>query len=130
MKKLFTISVAMSALFFVSMSANAQNSSSRNMERRDQYDQNDQYDRNNNNDQYSRGNDNNQYSRGGERANSRRPQVTVVFSTNGRRGNDGYNDRRYNDNDRRYDNRRCNDYGRYDRYERNRGCQSNQRGWH
>jgi hypothetical protein len=118
MKKLFTISIAMSALFFVSVSANAQ----RNMERRDQSNQDDQYDRNNNNDQYNRGNDDNQYNRGSERVNSRRPQVTVVFSTNSRRGNDGYNDRRYNDH------RRYNDYGRHDRYDRNRGCQPYRRG--
>jgi hypothetical protein len=114
MKKLFTISIAMSALFFVSVSANAQ----RNMERRNQSNQDDQYDRNN---------DNGQYNRGSERDNSRRPQVTVVFSTNSRRGNDGYNDRRYNDN-RRYDNRsRYNHYNRYDRNDCYDNRRSNQR---
>ncbi len=117
MKKISTIAIAMGAMLFLSTAANAQNSSSRNMERRDQ---NDQYNRDNDDDQYNHGNDNGQYNQRNDQYNQRdqvmnnhRPRITVVFGTNGNWGNGRYNDyNRYNDYSRYNDYRRYNDYDR------------------
>ena len=130
MKKFSTIAIAMSALLFVSAVVNAQNPSSRNMERRDQ---NDQYNRDNDDDDYNRGNDNDrynqrndQYNRRDQVFNGRRPGVKVVFSTNGNRGNDRYNDyRRYNDDRKHEAFHRHEDYHMNNDY--NNGCESPRR---
>lgn len=140
MKKISTLAIAMSALLFVNMSAKAQNSNSRNMEKRNQADQNtqysqrtDQYNRGNKNDQYNQRND--QYSRGNEndqchqrndqyirdnqygqygkhdgRFNNRRPEIMVVFGNHGRRNND-----RYDFHHRRYEYNRGFDNGSHER---------------
>ena len=128
MKKLFTIAIAMSALLFVSAVVNAQNPSSRNMERRDQ---NDQYNRDNDDDQYNHGNDqynqrNDQYNRRDRVFNGRRPGVTVVFSTNGNRENGRYYDyRRYNEDRKHEAFHRHEDYHMNNDY--NNGCEAPRR---
>ena len=121
MKKLSTIAIAISALLFLSAVANAQNSSSRNMERRDQ---NDEYNRDNDDDQYNQSND--QYTQPYWVFNGHRPGVTVVFSTNGNRGNRRYNDyRRYNDDRKHESFHRHEEYHRNNDY--NNGCEAPQR---
>ena len=122
MKKLSTIAIAMGALLFLSTAANAQNPSSRNMERRDQ---NDQYNHGNDNDQYDQRND--QYNQRDQVMNNHRPRITVVFGTNGNWGNGRYNDyRRYNDYDRRHEAfHRHEDYHMNNDY--NNGCEAPRR---
>ena len=122
MKKLTVITFAITALLFVNVSAHAQNSGARNMQKRDQGNQGGQYSQGNgqyNNggqnqqgeersSQYNRGNDNAQYNerneergrnnRGeqyGRRDDDRRQGFRIVFSNRGR------SDNRYNDYDRR-----------------------------
>jgi len=125
MKKITAAAIALSAILFISISAEAQNNGPRNMQKRDpvntnqQYgQQNDQYNRQNDNnqngqwnDEYARKNDNDDYyqrndsyNRGGgndgynQRFNRRHHRREFVFGGRNRRGNDRYgNDDRYND---------------------------------
>ena len=124
MKKITTLTIAMGALLFFNISANAQNSGYRNMEKRNQVDQNNQYshrtnqyDRRNENDQhdkrnerYSRNNQNGQYGRQEERFNNHHPVFIMDFYHRGHEYND-----RYYDHDRKYEHNRGRDNDSYDR---------------
>ena len=138
MKKLHVITFAITALLFVNVSAHAQNTGARNMQKRDQGNQGGQYNQgsgqyNNGNqnqpndersEQYNRGNGNEQYSgrnesngrnnrdeRYGRRDDDRRQQGFRIVLSNRGRGNDRYNDH----NSRNEYERNCN----YRSYHRN-----------